>query len=184
MTSVSEVVALEFEAPTGERLRFEWPAERLAALDGGAPTPSRRGRLAGELDWDEIEAVRVLSGRLDDGRLLAVAALRPAGADGHGDELVAGALGEAERFEQIARDAALDRVRARRAAAADRPRALPRGEARSRSGSPARPPTNVAFEERGVLRDAATLALRSAGAGGAAVFDVLRAREELADSRP
>ena len=29
----------------------------------------------------------MLSGRLADGRLIAIAALRPAGADGHGDEL-------------------------------------------------------------------------------------------------
>ena len=60
----------------------------------------------------------MLSARLDDGRLLAVAALRPAGADGHGEELVAGALGDLEAFEQLERDAALDRVR--------RPTGMPR----------------------------------------------------------
>lgn len=56
---MSEHVALEFEAPTGDRLSFEWDADRLAELD---PEPPDRPlwELAGELDWDEIERVRVL----------------------------------------------------------------------------------------------------------------------------
>ena len=45
--------------------------------------------------------MRLISGRLDDGRLLAVAALRPAGASGHGEEIVVGALGSADGFEQL-----------------------------------------------------------------------------------
>ncbi len=100
MTGVSEALALEFEAPSGESLRFEWTAETLASFE---PDPHAEPvwRLGGELDWDEVELVRVLSARLDDGRLLALAALRPAGAEGHGDELVAAALGDADSFEQL-----------------------------------------------------------------------------------
>ena len=80
---MSEHVALEFEAPTGDRLSFEWDADRLAELD---PEPPDRPlwELAGELDWDEIERVRVLSARLGDGRLLAI-----------------GAIGDRDRFEHL-----------------------------------------------------------------------------------
>jgi hypothetical protein len=99
---MTEALALEFRAPTGETLRFEWQADELASLE---PEPAAEPvwRLAGELDWDEIELVRVLSAHFDDGRLLAVAALRPAGAAGHGEELVAGAFGDlaASDLEQI-----------------------------------------------------------------------------------
>ena len=60
------------------------------------PTPEREPawRLGGELDWDEVEGLRILSARLDAERLLAVAALRPKDAQGHGEELVTGALGD------------------------------------------------------------------------------------------
>jgi hypothetical protein len=100
VSGVSEVVALVFEAPSGELLRFEWVADELAAL---VPDPGSEPvwRLAGELDWDRVELVRVLSARLEDGRLLAIAGLRPAGAEGHGAELVAGALGNGDSFEQL-----------------------------------------------------------------------------------
>lgn len=92
---------LEFHDPAGDALRFEWRVEDLAAL---APETAREQpvwRLGGELDWDEIEAVRVVSARIDDGRLLAIAALRPAGAEGHGEEVTAGTVGDGESFEQL-----------------------------------------------------------------------------------
>lgn len=88
---MSEVFALEFESPQGERLRFEWNPESLERLDSelGESTP---WRLDGQLDWDEVELVRVLSARFEDGRLFGLAALRPAGAEGHGEEIVVSAL--------------------------------------------------------------------------------------------
>ena len=93
-------LAIEFEGPEGDALRFEWEAARLASLEPD-PVAEPVWRLGGELDWDRIERVRVLSARLADGRLLAIVALRPAGLDGHGDEVVAGALGEPGGFEQL-----------------------------------------------------------------------------------
>lgn len=89
---VADVVALEFESPAGELLRFEWDEERLAKLQ---PTAESEPvwQLAGELDWDEVERVRVLSARLEDGRVIAIVGLRPTGAEGHGDELTVGLLG-------------------------------------------------------------------------------------------
>jgi hypothetical protein len=86
----AEGVSVEFASPSGERLRFEWPVARLETFDGSETDPL--WELAGPLDWDEIELLRVFSGRLDDGRAIALVALRPAGAAGHGDDAVAAVL--------------------------------------------------------------------------------------------
>jgi hypothetical protein len=85
-----DAVSVEFASPSGERLRFDWPLERLQTFDGSETDPL--WERAGELDWDEIELLRVFSGRFDDGRAIALAALRPAGADGHGADVVAAVL--------------------------------------------------------------------------------------------
>jgi hypothetical protein len=98
---MAEGVSVEFQSPSGELLRFDWPLERLLELDPSASRPA--WELAGELDWDEVETVRLLSGRFDDGRAIALAALRPRGAEGHGDEAVFGVLvsdGEAESLSE------------------------------------------------------------------------------------
>jgi hypothetical protein len=85
-----EAISVEFASPSGERLRFDWPLARLEALDGSETDPV--WELSGELDWDQIELLRVFSGRLGEGRTVVLAAIRPAGADGHGDDAVAGVL--------------------------------------------------------------------------------------------
>lgn len=99
---MAEAFAIEFTSPGGEPLSIEWPPGSLgplAAGDDGEP----RWRLGGEIDWDEVEALRVLSASLGDGRWLALAAVRPAGARGHGDEAI-GALiveeGVADRVDE------------------------------------------------------------------------------------
>jgi hypothetical protein len=86
---MSEVVALELTSPSGEDLRVEWPVEAVTTVDSEGP---RAWRLEGEIDWDEVEALRVLTASLGNGRAVALTAVRPAGAPGHGDELVAAAL--------------------------------------------------------------------------------------------
>ena len=110
---MSEHVGLEFEAPTGDRLSFEWDSDLLARL-GGDPPDRPVWTLGGELDWDEIERVRVLSARLGDDRLLAIVALLAAGADGHGEELVAAALGDRRLIRAARRRPPLGGVRAPR----------------------------------------------------------------------
>ncbi len=92
---MSEVFGLEFETPEGERLYFEWNPQSLASLDG-EPSESAPWQLDGELDWDEIELIRVLSAQFEDGRLLGLAALRPAGAEGHGQEVVVCVLADGD----------------------------------------------------------------------------------------
>lgn len=82
---MTEAVAIELTAPGGEPVRVEWPA-------GPRIDEASRWRLAGELDWDEVEALRVVSAALPDGRGLALAAVRPAGAAGHGADAVGAML--------------------------------------------------------------------------------------------
>jgi hypothetical protein len=94
---MSEAFAVEFETPEGDRLDIGWDSEALTRLDEQAAAgPNTPWLLDGELDWDEVELIRVLSAKFDDGRLLGVAAIRPKGAEGHGDELVVSALVDAD----------------------------------------------------------------------------------------
>src|SRR5687767_9374239 len=98
--AIPEAVAVQFESPTGDSLRFDWRPEAFAAFDPSTPPPEPVWTLGGELDWGELDAVRVLSARLGDGRMLAIAALRPAGA-AHGEEVVAGVIGDGTAFAQL-----------------------------------------------------------------------------------
>jgi hypothetical protein len=169
---MSEALALEFQAPTGETLRFEWQADELASFEPDAAAEPL-WRLAGELDWDEIELVRVLSARLEDGRLLAIAALRPAAADGHGDELVAGALGGAEAFEQLE-----EALISTEYGPDELPRRVGLELYAAEDGLPHRIAGDVisvtSSSNGGVKRVSAALALRGSGAG-AGTLDVLQA---------
>ena len=101
---VSEVFSIEFVSPEGEELRFDWEADALAGFDPQNPDPPV-WELAGELDWDEIARISVFSGRLDDRRRLVIAAIRPASAEGHGEEAITGLAIEpdetVDQFEEV-----------------------------------------------------------------------------------
>jgi hypothetical protein len=73
-------------------LRVVWDADALRSLETAAESPP--WRLDGEVDWSANEALRVVSAGFEDGAVLAVAALRPAGAAGHDADTVAGVLVE------------------------------------------------------------------------------------------
>jgi hypothetical protein len=167
---MAEAVSVEFESPSGDRLRFDWPLGRLLALE--AAEEDTAWERAGELDWDEIDLVRVLSARFDDGRALALAAIRPTGAEGHGEEAVFGVLvseGEAESLSEVllsteqGPDGAVRRVGLE----------LYRGE----DGLPIRVAGDVtrasSHVDGGVERQRYGLSLR-AGGSGVGVLDVLR----------
>jgi hypothetical protein len=169
---MTEGVTLEFTDPTGYPLRIEWRAEALSALVAPQPDPDPAWRLAGELDWDEIEGLRIISARIGADLLLAVGAVRPRGAAGHGDELVAGAVGDGEAFERLEEalvsteygaDGAVRRIGLE----------LYRGQ----GGFPIRVAGDriASSSERGqaLRRDTATFELRSAGEQGIGVLDVL-----------
>ena len=95
---MADHVSIEFDSPAGEAIRFDWGAEALEGLDPRAA--DLPWSLGGELDWDEVDAVRVFSGRIEDGGL-AIAAIRPKGAAGHGEEVVAGVLVNDEGVERL-----------------------------------------------------------------------------------
>jgi hypothetical protein len=164
-------VSFEFTDPAGEALRIAWDGEALSSLDQEAP--ERDQALVAEPRREQVSSLRLLSARLGDERLIAIVALRPAAAEGHGDEVVAGAVGNAEGFEQL--------EQALLSTEYD-PQGLPRRvglELRSERGGLA---LRVAGEitatalsdSGGVRRLAAGLTLRSAGATGVGVLDVLR----------
>jgi hypothetical protein len=171
---VTPVFGLEFQTPAGETLYFEWNPESLARLDGelAAATP---WQLDGELDWDEVELIRVLSARFDDGRLLGVAVLRPSGAEGHGDELVVGLLvdaeGNATGLSETLLSVEYDGSGLPRRAGLE----LYRGE----GAMPLRVAADVTATDvddgGSIERTSALLAVRLAGAAGDGRLDVIRA---------
>ena len=164
---MAEALALEFQAPTGDDLRFEWQPGAFDAIDPSTPPSEPVCTLGGELDWDEIEAVRVLSARLGDGRRLALVALRPAGTAGHGDEVVAGAIGDGESFSGLA-----EPLLSTEYGPDGRPRRIADDGLALRIAADV---TSVdASTTGGVDRIAAALVVRAAGDEGAGTFDTLR----------
>jgi hypothetical protein len=169
---VSAAVALEFQAPSGETVELEWRSERLAELDPGLGPRQPVWRLGGELHWEEVEALRALSARLDDGRMIVVASLRPRGAAGHGEELTAGALGNEAGFDR------LDQTLLSIEYGAD---GEPRRIGLELYPSPESMPVRVAGDatatarsaESGVLRRSTALSVRSAGSAGRAILDLV-----------
>lgn len=171
---MADVVALEFADPAGEALRIEWDESALAALDPRGANGDPAWRLGGELDWDEVEALRVVSGRLGDGRLIALAAVRPSGGPGHGAEVVACALGEPGSLEAVT-EALLSTEYG--------PDGMPRRIGLELQAGEDAIPERVAgdavetrVERSGAVeRTSVALELRAGGTSGAGTIDVLRA---------
>jgi hypothetical protein len=95
----SEPLLLELGTAGGSApsLRVEWDVEALRALgasrhEPGASEVRRPWHLDREPDWERTSALRLISAAFDDGTLLAVAALRPRGAEGHDADAVGGIL--------------------------------------------------------------------------------------------
>lgn len=69
--------------------------EKLAAL-AEPDADTSPWDIEGAIDWGRAELVRLISASLEDGTLVAVAALRPSGSGDHGSDLVAGLLSDGE----------------------------------------------------------------------------------------
>ena len=166
-------VSFEFADPAGEALRIAWDGEALSSLDHEAAGRDPAWSIAGELDWDQVSSLRLLSARLADERLIAIVALRPLAAEGHGDELLAGAVGDAEGFDQLDQTLLSTEYS---------PDGLPRRVGlelyTERDGLPLRvageATATALSDSAGVRRLSVSLSLRSGGAGGTGVLDVLR----------
>jgi hypothetical protein len=87
-------------------VRVEWDRDGLEALADADVEPTRLTRVEGDVDSARHELLRVISVGLDDGTVLGVASLRPAGAAGHGDETTRAVLARPES-EPVAVDEAL-----------------------------------------------------------------------------
>jgi hypothetical protein len=78
----------------GEGLGIEWEVDALMrAADAADPAAPPAWELAGELDWEEVESIRLIIGAADETGLAVVVA-RPAGASDHGEDAVVAALVE------------------------------------------------------------------------------------------
>jgi hypothetical protein len=86
-----------------EPLHLGWDRELAESL-GGDPgtTPRSPWRLDDEPDWERAGALRLVSAVFDDGRALALAALRPRGAAGHDQDALAHRLEDSDQEVPVA----------------------------------------------------------------------------------
>ena len=75
--------------------RIEWSPDALRTLASGEPAEAA-WRLEGDVDWEAVESLGVVSAAFEDGRLLALVASRPAGAEGHDAAAPRGVLVQAD----------------------------------------------------------------------------------------
>ena len=75
----------------GKPLRLTWNREAVTSESDGESTTSP-WRIEGEIDWEQTDAVRLVSATFEEGRELALVAVRPRGATGHADDAVAAYL--------------------------------------------------------------------------------------------
>jgi hypothetical protein len=91
----------------GQGVKVEWDVAALGAIAEASSDspPAPAWDLVSEIpDWERWGALRIVSAAFEDGRMLALAALRPAGAAGHGEEMVGGVIvrdGEPAPFDQV-----------------------------------------------------------------------------------
>jgi hypothetical protein len=104
-----EPLALELGPVEGSTLRVEWDLEALRELNAAGRNPDSADgrpiwRLEAEPGWERAGGLRVISASFEDGALLAVAAVRPAGSEGHDAEAIGAALvapeGEATQLHE------------------------------------------------------------------------------------
>jgi hypothetical protein len=102
-------LALELGPVDGSTLRVEWDLEALRELHPAGRHPDSTPtqpiwRLEAEPAWERADDLRVISAGFEDGALLAVAAVRPAAAEGHDAESVGAVLvtpeGEATQLHE------------------------------------------------------------------------------------
>jgi hypothetical protein len=158
------------EAGVSGSLELAWDrsaAESLAA----AESP---WRIEGELDWPATEGLRLVSAVFEDGRALALAALRPHGAPGHDRDSTAYRLEESGE--------PVDLVDALLSTEYDAD-GLPRRIGIELWAEAESPPLRVAADREGgvdvggngIRRAVARMSFRLEGAGGTGTYELLRA---------
>lgn len=156
------------------RVGLSFDPGALAVGDGRADPARSPWSVGGAVDWQDAEALRLISAVFEDGRQLAVAALRTRGADGQDAESVVAHL--AEDGEIVTVEAAYISTEY----GSDR---MPRRLGIEIWTDPERAPLRVAadreapaaFFEEGVRRESTPMRFRLEGAGGTGLYEVLRA---------
>jgi hypothetical protein len=168
----AEPIAIEVGThEEGKVMRLTWNREAVESTgDGAIASP---WRVEGEIDWEEADAVRLLSATFEEGRELALVAVRPRRATGHADDSVAAYLtdeGEpvpvAEAFLSTEYDAEGLPRRAGVELIVD-PDAAPLRVAGDREG-------RVEVRADGVRREAVRMAFRLEGTSGRGLYELLR----------
>jgi hypothetical protein len=173
----AEALSIALRRPGGgEPLRLAWDrgsAESLAAAGTGE---GRRSpwRLEGELDAGADAELRLISAAFDDGRALALAALRPRGAAGHDLDSVAQHLEESGRPIVVGEALLSTEYDAE---------GLPRRAGIELWADPESPPLRLAGDRQGDVelvggdfrRRLARMSFRLDGASGAGAYELWRA---------
>jgi len=151
----------------GSEVRLRWGPVGDAAE--GAPA----WELPSQPDWTNVEAIRLVSATFPDGAALAVAALRPRDARGHGDDAVVARFVDAEGL-QIDASEALVSVEYD---AAQRPRRLGIELWPESDAAPLRIAADRESEEEYSAadgREVVRMTFRLDGIGGRGTFETLR----------
>lgn len=164
------VVSVELAAGE-EPIQLRWAP---AATEDGEPVATDSPwELESEPDWSHLEGIRLVSARFDDGAVLGVAALRPRGARGHGDDVVIARLVDRDGEETTTSDALVsveyDAAGTPRRLGIElwpEPDSAPRRVAADREGE------SEARSVRG--RNGVAMRFRLDGTGGSGLYEVLR----------
>jgi hypothetical protein len=167
-----ETIAVELATPAAP-LGIAWRPEALRALGDAGADAERPWSLEGEVDWEGTAMLRIVSAAFEDGSLLGVAAFRPEGVQGHGDEAVSAILVREGGEPEPLRSALVSTEYG--------PDGLPRRIGLELRGDPETAPVRVAADRRGEVRTAgdgarqvAAMEFRMEGTRGAGLCEIVR----------
>jgi len=159
----------------GRAVLLTWSREALDPADPETVKEEPRSpwSVEGEVDWDRAEALRLVSALFEDGRELAVAAIRPRDAAGHDAETLGSHLveeGEAVAVEEALLSTEYDAG------------GLPRRLGLELWLDSERPPLRVSADREGeprvsgegVRRQTTRMSFRLGGIAGSGLYEVLR----------
>src|SRR5919202_493578 len=94
---------LTLAPPSGDPLRLRFQPAGLGQPQGEASAEAIPSAwiVDGEVDWSEVSSLGLLSAVFEDGRELAIATVRPRGAEGHDAETISSHLTEESEHVEI-----------------------------------------------------------------------------------
>ena len=155
----------------GRSVRLTWSREALepAGVPGAEETPSPWS-VEGEVDWDEAKELRLVSAVFEDGRELAVAAIRLRGATGHDSDVLVAPVDGPAAVREVLLSTEYDAGGLPRRLGLELwvdPEGTPRRVAADREGE-------VEVSGEGIRRETTRMGFRIAGTLGSGLYEVLR----------